>query len=841
MQKDYTDDRDIEDVAKWKNYSEIEWRIPKLTIGPSESGNHKKVYIIGGIHGDEINGVITSLRLFDILKDHKLKTEFIILPCLNPIGMNIGTRNFPYENIDLNRIILESQRDQEGGFLAKIVNKLVEIIEDGNTELIIDLHAGNKWISYFPQIILPEEAIIDYYSETGERKNFIEDLITTAIKVPLPYVIFENFSNSATRFSLIFQAYKERKKSILIEYGTGHRLNYFFCSLIITALMKFFGKMGYLELDKEIVKKVISDAFISKENIFDKQKEELLCLLNLEDNNIPNILVNLLNPDIEMKGTIAINDIEKENKIYPGFYLNEFNSSPGLFSSFKNVGDEVNIDERIGLLGQINFDNKGEFEEGPLELTPINLDHMFNVLELAEFRLIRLREDPLAHYGNLLYRIAILPHIPKGKTEGTENSYTIFRNSVKKYIAEKYIKSTNKPHKEEKSSAQETGVSLNLDLKLPLIGEYKSLKCEILPKKYNIANIKGKKIIIIVTGIHGNEYNGPYICSRLIEEIKGKNINENFVLIIFPSINSFGLDISYRNNPFDGYDINRMFISTLSKEEPVLPSVKIMKALINILESLKENNEIIGVIDIHSSSFLVKENLQIRVLFPNKEILRGTDKDKAINVFEESLKFAKYFSDWPIWIRSSDEDAFFDMEEPSIPELTFVYYANYRLEIPAVVLILGEANLLDREKSNEAKENILNVIKVINNDSSSHINYSNEQRVCVSESLQNLEIIKDKKYFIVKTIRLIPKKDNKDLKGMFIWQEDSDNSIGEIVTPEGKSIKINNENFNIEKDLFEEVKKALKNKKWLSKRLFPIVKNGSFLYRIYYSKSDVNM
>ena len=62
---------------------------------------------------------------------------------------------------------------------------------------------------------------------------------------------------------------------------------------------------------------------------------------------------------------------------------------------------------------------------------------------------------------------------------------------------------------------------------------------------------------MLVAGIHGDEYEGPVVLSRLIDEIDPERIDGR--LIILPAINNPAVLASQRTSPLDGCNLNRAF------------------------------------------------------------------------------------------------------------------------------------------------------------------------------------------------------------------------------------------------------------------------------------------
>ena len=70
---------------------------------------------------------------------------------------------------------------------------------------------------------------------------------------------------------------------------------------------------------------------------------------------------------------------------------------------------------------------------------------------------------------------------------------------------------------------------------------------------------KSTKRISIVTGTHGDELNGQYVCYKLIEKIKAEPQNLAGIVDVYPSINPLGIDTGTRGIPMNDLDMNRVF------------------------------------------------------------------------------------------------------------------------------------------------------------------------------------------------------------------------------------------------------------------------------------------
>ncbi len=74
----------------------------KILTYRSEYKSDKYIYIIGGVHGDEVEGVYIVQKLYEWLKGLERELPIVIIPILNPDGYRAQTRVNAH-GVDLNR------------------------------------------------------------------------------------------------------------------------------------------------------------------------------------------------------------------------------------------------------------------------------------------------------------------------------------------------------------------------------------------------------------------------------------------------------------------------------------------------------------------------------------------------------------------------------------------------------------------------------------------------------------------------------------------------------------------------------------------------------------------
>ena len=119
---------------------------------------------------------------------------------------------------------------------------------------------------------------------------------------------------------------------------------------------------------------------------------------------------------------------------------------------------------------------------------------------------------------------------------------------------------------------------------------------------------EGKKRIAIVTGVHGDELEGQYVCYELIRRINSRLTELNGIVDVYPMLNPLGADAVTRRVPIFDIDMNQIFAGGENDSPWEYMAEKVI-------------DDIRGAdlcIDIHSSDIFLREIPQVRILSENK-------------------------------------------------------------------------------------------------------------------------------------------------------------------------------------------------------------------------------
>lgn len=188
-------------------------------------------------------------------------------------------------------------------------------------------------------------------------------------------------------------------------------------------------------------------------------------------------------------------------------------------------------------------------------------------------------------------------------------------------------------------------------------------------------NMTGKeKRISIVTGTHGDELDGQYICYEIIKKVQMYQEKLKGIVDIYPDVNPLGIDMGSRGIPMFDLDMNRVFPGDNNGAVAEYTAAGLI-------------DDIIGsdfCLDIHSSNIFLKEMPQLRMTEENKDKL---------------LPYAKKLNADFIWIYSSK----------TVLDATLAYSLN-NMGVPTLVAEMGVGHRINNEYCQQLIEGIFNLM-----------------------------------------------------------------------------------------------------------------------------------
>lgn len=202
---------------------------------------------------------------------------------------------------------------------------------------------------------------------------------------------------------------------------------------------------------------------------------------------------------------------------------------------------------------------------------------------------------------------------------------------------------------------------------------------KLMIKKNRIVPIKGEqegmKRISIVTGIHGDELEGQYVCYELQRRIEEEKDKLTGIVDIYPAMNPLGIDSITRGIPAFDLDMNRLFPGNIDGNMTEYLAAGIMK-------------DVAGsdcVVDIHASNIYLTEIPQIRINELHADTLIPLAQCANVDF---------------IWVHGAS----------TVLEATFAHSLN-SIGTPVLVVEMGVGMRLTREYGDQLVDGLFNLMK----------------------------------------------------------------------------------------------------------------------------------
>ena len=141
--------RDLAPLAS-ESYTGDRATLPMAVINGAEDG--PRVFVTAAIHGDELNGIEVCRRLLDVLDPAALRGSIVVVPIVNVLGVQFGSRYLP-DRRDLNR----SFPGSHGGSMAARIARLVTEEVITGSDAGIDLHTAANHRTNVPQVRIADD------------------------------------------------------------------------------------------------------------------------------------------------------------------------------------------------------------------------------------------------------------------------------------------------------------------------------------------------------------------------------------------------------------------------------------------------------------------------------------------------------------------------------------------------------------------------------------------------------------------------------------------------------------------------------------------------------------
>lgn len=217
----------IETVVAVDLLVEEELKIKKNRLMPDfPSGKEKRICIVSGIYGDELQGQYICYEVIRRIKSNFDKLDGIVdvYPTLNPMGLDSKTREIPGSGMDMNVVFPGSKSGALGEYTASCVFDDIK-----GADVCIDVHASNLYVYEVPQVRL--------------NNDKIDELLPIAKSLNLD-MIWVHPSTSVLNGSLAYSLNQVGVKTVVIESAAAYRINQEYCNKIVDGLFILMKDMG---------------------------------------------------------------------------------------------------------------------------------------------------------------------------------------------------------------------------------------------------------------------------------------------------------------------------------------------------------------------------------------------------------------------------------------------------------------------------------------------------------------------------------------------------------------------------------------------------------------------
>lgn len=192
----------------------------------------KRISIVSGIHGDELEGQLVIYLLADWLNKNSEKLRGIVdlYPAVNSLGVDTITRGFPLYDVDLNRAFPGSAQEFLPG---QVVHALANDVR--GSDIAIDIHSSNIFLREIPQIRINKEFSKDTLPLAKELNCdfiWIHDAVT---------VLEATFSHTLNSMGT---------KTLVVEMGVGMRLTKEYGNQLLIGILNLMKKEGIIECEE---------------------------------------------------------------------------------------------------------------------------------------------------------------------------------------------------------------------------------------------------------------------------------------------------------------------------------------------------------------------------------------------------------------------------------------------------------------------------------------------------------------------------------------------------------------------------------------------------------------
>lgn len=204
----------------------IEIRRNRIQNADHKTPSNKRVCIVTGTHGDELEGQFVCAQTARILSENIscLNGTVDIYPALNPLGIDSINRGIPLFDLDMNRIFPGTH----DGTMAECI--AADTVNDiSGADICIDIHSSNIYLKEIPQIRINEISA--------------DELVPYAKLLNCDF-IWVHSSATVLESTLAYSLNTTGTKTLVVEMGVGMRITREYCSQLTAGILNLLKNLG---------------------------------------------------------------------------------------------------------------------------------------------------------------------------------------------------------------------------------------------------------------------------------------------------------------------------------------------------------------------------------------------------------------------------------------------------------------------------------------------------------------------------------------------------------------------------------------------------------------------
>lgn len=230
----------IETVVSMELPVDENLRVRKNRIMPIHpTGKEKRIAIVTGIHGDELEGQFVCYELLRRLKAESGQLNGIvdIYPALNTLGIDSITRGIPMFDLDMNRTF---PGNEKGAMMESFVYQIMEDLK--GADLCVDIHASNIFLMELPQVRINER--------TADK------LVPIAEQINVDF-IWVHAASTVLESTLACSLNDAGTPTLVVEMGVGMRITKEYGYQLTDGILNVMRLMGMWNGDIKAVRKPV--------------------------------------------------------------------------------------------------------------------------------------------------------------------------------------------------------------------------------------------------------------------------------------------------------------------------------------------------------------------------------------------------------------------------------------------------------------------------------------------------------------------------------------------------------------------------------------------------------